>query len=99
MCFNFPHVIVFDGEGTIVVADTCNHRLRKIVDGQVTTLAGSSDPGTTDDVGAGARFNQTYTLVLDERGRLLVSELDGVCLRSGANISGVCCCCDLLSLE
>ena len=44
--FNFPLGIVVDGEGTIVVADTSNHRLRKIVGGQVTTLAGSSESGT-----------------------------------------------------
>ena len=41
--FNYPYGIVVDGEGTIVVADTDNHRLRKIVDGQVTTLTGSSN--------------------------------------------------------
>jgi hypothetical protein len=52
-----------------------NHRLRKIVDGQVTTLAGSSEPGTADGAGAVARFNQPYRLAIDERGRLLVSEV------------------------
>jgi hypothetical protein len=61
-------------EGTIVVADTCNHRLRKIVDGQVTTLAGSAEPGTVDGADTDAHFNRTYVLALDERGRL-VSEL------------------------
>ncbi len=57
-----------------MVADTHNHRLCKIVGGKVTTLAGSSEPGTVDGAGAGARFDQTYALALDERGRLLVSE-------------------------
>ncbi len=42
--FNGPFGIVVDGEGTIVGADASNHRLRKIVGGQVTTLAGSSEP-------------------------------------------------------
>ena len=65
-----------DGEGTIVVSDWKNHRLRKIVGGQVTTLAGSSEPGTADGAGAVARFNKSCRLLLDERGRLLVSEDD-----------------------
>jgi sugar lactone lactonase YvrE len=56
--FNGASDLVVDGEGVIVVADFHNHRLRKIVGGQVTTLAGSSEPGTADGAGAVARFNQ-----------------------------------------
>jgi DNA-binding beta-propeller fold protein YncE len=76
-CFNGPCDIVVDGEGVIVVADSNNHRLRKIVGEQVTTLAGSSEPGTADGAGAVARFNQPNRLALDERGRLLVLEHAG----------------------
>ena len=36
--FNRPNGIAVDGKGAIVVADKVNHRLRKIVGGQVTTL-------------------------------------------------------------
>ena len=73
--FNEPCDLVVDGEGVIVVADSGNHRLRKIVGGQVTTLAGSCKPGKADGSGAVARFNEPYALALDERGRLLVTEL------------------------
>jgi sugar lactone lactonase YvrE len=72
--FNQPIGIVIDGKGAIVVADKNNHRLRKIVGGHVTTLAGSSEAGTSDGAGAGVRFNKPKTLALDERGRLLVTE-------------------------
>ena len=44
-------------------------------DGQVTTLAVRSDPVMVDGADAGAHFNWSYALALDERGRLLVSEL------------------------
>jgi len=75
--FNRPNGNVVDGEGTIVVAGIDNHRMCKIVGGQVTTLAGSSEPGTADGTGAVARFNQPYRLAFDERGRLLVAEAAG----------------------
>ncbi len=42
----------------------------------MTTLAGSSEPGTADGAGAVARFKFPTRLALDERGRLLVAELD-----------------------
>jgi hypothetical protein len=73
--FNCPTSVVVDKEGTIVVADCDNERLRKIVGRQVTTLAGGSEAGTADGAGAGARFKQPFRLALDERGRLLVAEL------------------------
>jgi len=72
--FNAPSGIVVDGKGTIIVADLHNHRLRKIVGGQVTTLAGSSDPGMSDGAGARARFTCPVMLAIDESGRVLVIE-------------------------
>jgi hypothetical protein len=44
---------------------------------QVTTLAGGSKAGTADGAGAGARLNWSWWLALDQRGRLLVSEIGG----------------------
>jgi len=72
--FNRPMDVVVDKDGTILVADFENERLRKIVGRQVTTLAGGSEAGTADGAGAGARFKKPYALALDERGRLLVAE-------------------------
>ena len=72
--FNGPTEMVVTGKGTIVVADKENHRLRKIVGSLVTTLSVGSEAGTADGAGEGARFNKPCTLVLDQRGRLLVAE-------------------------
>jgi hypothetical protein len=72
--FNEPSDIVVDGEGSIVIADRGNNRLRKIVGGQVTTIAGSSERGTADGAGTRARFKEPFRLALDERGRVLVTE-------------------------
>jgi hypothetical protein len=54
--FYGPMDVVVDKEGTIVVADMHNQRLRKIVGRQVTTLAGGSEAGTAD--GAGDRSSR-----------------------------------------
>ena len=72
--FNCPWDVVVDKEGTIVVADKNNHRLRRMTGRHVTTPAGGSEAGTADGAGAGARFEHPFGLALDERGRLLVAE-------------------------
>ena len=46
-----PTDVVVDKEGTIVVADHKNERLRKIVGRQVTTLADGPEAGTADGAG------------------------------------------------
>jgi len=66
--FCYPNDFVVDGMGTIVVADMGNHRLRKIVGDQVTTLAGSSEAGTADGTGAGARFDGPVCVTLTSAG-------------------------------
>ena len=73
--FNNPTDVVVGGNGIIAVAGRDNNRLRKIEEDQVTTLAGSTEAGRADGVGAGARFNGPCSWALDERGRLLVIEI------------------------
>jgi DNA-binding beta-propeller fold protein YncE len=73
--FEWPTDVVVDKEGTIVVADSDNGRLRKIVGQQVTTLAGGSEAEEEEEEEeeeGGARFMDAFALALDERGRLLV---------------------------
>ncbi len=62
--FFLPCGVVVSPDGTIYVADTGNHRIRRIKDGQVTTLAGSVS-GRADGQGTAVKFNLpcavTYT--------------------------------------
>ncbi len=76
--FNCPAAVVVDKEGTVMVADMDNNRLRRLTGQHVTTLAGGSEAGTADGARPGARFTRPTRLALDERGRLLVSEFDRV---------------------
>lgn len=64
--FNNPNGITCDGPN-LYVADTGNHRIRKIViaTGLVSTLAGDGTNGYLDGTGTGARFNTPYGLSAD----------------------------------
>ena len=74
--FNRPHGIAVDTVGTIYVADTFNHTIRKISpDGVVSTLAGLAGVfGSTDGNLSDARFNQPWTVAVDAAGDLYVTD-------------------------
>lgn len=74
--FDFPAGVTIDGAGTVYVADTGNHTIRKITPtGVVTTLAGAPGAsGTSDGSGAAARFNGPSGVVVDATGNLYVAD-------------------------
>jgi sugar lactone lactonase YvrE len=70
--FIAPHDVAVDGDGTVYVADCGNGRIRKIQDGQVTTVAGSW--GFADGPFASARFACPVSIDLDGAGHLFVAD-------------------------
>lgn len=63
----------------ITIADTNNHRIRKITpDGvaslTVTTLAGSSEPGDADGPAGEAQFRVPEGIAVDPDGNLIVAD-------------------------
>jgi hypothetical protein len=75
--FYYPTDIASDGAGNLFVADAGNHTIRKVViaTGEVTTLAGSaSSSGSTDGIGAAARFNGPRGIASDRAGNLFVAD-------------------------
>ena len=86
--FHCPRGIAVDAAGVVFVADTANHRIRRITNGVVDTLAGSGQAGFSDGVGAAALFNQPSGLAVDPRtGNLIVADhnrIRAVDIRSGA---------------
>ncbi len=70
--FNGPHNLVIAKNGDIYVADTFNHKVRKIdaKTGDVTTIAGTGKKGFSGDDGPAtkAEFDQTYHVVIDPTG-------------------------------
>ena len=54
--FNKPKGIAIDATGNLYVADWGNNRIRKIMDGIVSTIAGSGPSGYVDASGSEARL-------------------------------------------
>ncbi len=72
--FDGPQGIAVDSQGNVYVADTYNHKIRKITPaGVVSTLAGSSQ-GYADGTGAAAQFNSPWGLSVDSQGNVFVAD-------------------------
>jgi sugar lactone lactonase YvrE len=73
--FAEPGGMAIDSAGIIYVADTNNHRIRKIDrSGNVTTLAGSGVEGFANGQGTAARFNRPGGIAVDSAGILYVAD-------------------------
>jgi NHL repeat len=72
--FYEPQGLAIDAAGNIYVADTGNHKIKKIAtDGKVTTIAGST-VGDENGSGNSAKFNSPVGIVVDAAGNLFISD-------------------------
>ncbi|CAN5504565.1 hypothetical protein BH10ACT2_BH10ACT2_10600 [soil metagenome] len=79
--FAYPDGVAVDAAGNVYVADTDNHRIRKITPaGIVTTLAGSTN-GFTDGIGAAAQFSSPHGVAVDATGNVYVADTDNQRIR------------------
>jgi subtilisin family serine protease/sugar lactone lactonase YvrE len=81
--FNYPNGVAVDAAGTLYVADTYNHAIRRVTSGGVvSTLAGSAGiNGSNDGTGSYALFNQPYGVEVDTAGRLYVADTGNATIR------------------
>lgn len=72
--FSFPLGITIDTDSNLYVADTENHKIRKITpEGVVSILAGSTE-GFADGTGTTAQFTYPYRITIDTGGTLYVAD-------------------------
>jgi sugar lactone lactonase YvrE len=72
--FNAPAGLAFGPDGSLVVADRVNNRIRMVSPtGGVSTLAGAA-AGYADGTGAAAQFNRPIGVAVDASGRVYVAD-------------------------
>ena len=77
-----PHQLAFLSSGSLVVADSSNHRIRLVTSaGAVTTIAGSGTSSSVDGVGGAATFNYPTGIAANASDFLFVAELFGCRIR------------------
>ena len=73
--FNAPEGLYVLADGSVLVADSLNHAIRMIKDGQVTTVAGvGTEPGNADGVAHYAQFHHPTDVAVLPDGRLIVAD-------------------------
>jgi sugar lactone lactonase YvrE len=74
-----PTSLAFDANGNMYVVESGVNQIRRITpDGYITTVAGSSNNGSSQDgTGASAGFNNPFGIAIDANGVIYVSEAGG----------------------
>jgi hypothetical protein len=76
---NGPNGVAVDRSGNLFIADTGNHRVRRVdaVTGVITTVAGTGTAGFAGDGGAAlaAQLNEPKHLAIDTLGRVVVADV------------------------
>jgi sugar lactone lactonase YvrE len=73
--FASPQGLAVDWSGNVYVADSDNHKIRKITPaGVVTTLAGSGSYGSVDGTGNAASFSAPAGVAVDSSGNVYVAD-------------------------
>lgn len=73
--FNTPSGLALDAAGTLYVADTGNHAIRKVTpQGLVSTVAGTGVAGFRDGPAAQAQFDGPVGVAVDAQGRIYVAD-------------------------
>ncbi len=88
---NLPEGLAFDAAGDLYVADSGNHRIRKIAlgSGLISTIAGIGTAGCVDNPATAAKFNAPFGLAFDADGNLFISDMGNEIVRklSGGYVS------------
>jgi sugar lactone lactonase YvrE len=86
-----PQALTLDSSGNMYIADTTNHRIRKITSGIITTLSGTGSGGYSGDngVATSGQLSSPAGIAVDSSGNIYIGDTGNLRLRkiSGGNIS------------
>ena len=88
---NFPYGVTIDSIGNLYIADSFNHRIRKVdTSGVITTVAGTGAQGNSGDGGAAtaAQLNSPSNVTVDSAGNLYIADTNNHRIRK-VDTSGV----------
>ena len=74
-----PSGVAVDPLGNVYIADTGNHRIRKVSDGTITTFAGGGSGPLGDGGPASSATVTPFALALDAAGNLYIAEPFNIC--------------------
>ena len=91
-CLAVPHAARFDRAGHLYIADTHNHRVRRVdgVTGVITTIAGTGTEGFSADgtPAAEAQLNTPLSVDIDAAGNIYIADTDNLRFRRIDAITG-----------
>src|SRR6202041_1106640 len=78
-----PTGVAVDTTGNVYIADSHNHRIRKVSGGTITTIAGTGAPGFSGDAGAAtaAQLSLPSAVAVDASGNVYIADTNNQRIR------------------
>ena len=90
---SLPAAVAVDGAGNLFIADTYNHRIRKVsaATATITTVVGTGTPGLSGDGGAASasQLNSPQGVIVNATGDLFISDTENSRVRRVSSSNGV----------